>query len=74
MLWKAMMSRWLFAGFVLTVAGLPWHSVSADGESRKYVVGVENEDYFPHYRFRDGRYSGYGRDLLDAFALPSGQK
>lgn len=71
---KTMMSRWLLAGFILMAAVLPWYSVSAEQASRTYVVGVENEDYFPHYRYRDGRYSGYGRDLLDVFAEWAGVK
>lgn len=67
-----MKHRWLLVAFILTLVGLPWQSVSADDGPAGYVVGVENEDYFPHYRYLDGRYSGYGRDLLDAFAQWAG--
>ena len=31
------------------------------------LVGVEDSRYLPHYAFEEGRYSGFGRELLDAF-------
>lgn len=37
-----------------------------------YVVGVENLYYLPAYAVEDGAYTGFARDLLDAFAADSG--
>ena len=31
------------------------------------IVGVEDNQYLPHYSFSERRYSGLGRDILDAF-------
>ncbi len=33
-----------------------------------YIVGVEDLDYYPYYSNRNGDYSGFSRELLDAFA------
>ncbi|AVG16497.1 hypothetical protein CFN79_11915 [Chromobacterium vaccinii] len=37
-----------------------------------FVVGVEEIDYYPLHSCVNGKFSGYGRDLLDAFAKQSG--
>jgi ABC-type amino acid transport substrate-binding protein len=37
-----------------------------------YVVGVENLYYLPAYAIEDGAYTGFARELLDAFAADSG--
>lgn len=37
-----------------------------------FVVGVEEIDYYPLHSCINGKFSGYGRDLLDAFAKQSG--
>ena len=37
-----------------------------------FVVGVEEIDYYPLHSYANGKFSGYGRDLLDAFAKQSG--
>ena len=39
-----------------------------------YVVGVEALDYYPHYSNADGEFSGFARDLLDAFARSQGYR
>ncbi|MCD8520768.1 MAG: transporter substrate-binding domain-containing protein [Saccharospirillaceae bacterium] len=31
------------------------------------IIGVETTDYAPYYHLQDNRYSGLGRDILDAF-------
>jgi len=36
------------------------------------TVGVEELDYYPQYRWADGQYTGYARDVLDAFAKDKG--
>ncbi len=40
-------------------------------QSKVYVVGVENIDYFPHYTYENGKFEGHGRAILDAFATRS---
>ncbi|MGC0151909.1 substrate-binding periplasmic protein [Chromobacterium vaccinii] len=37
-----------------------------------FTIGVEEVDYYPLHRCVNGNFSGYGRDLLDAFAKQSG--
>ncbi|WP_161793056.1 transporter substrate-binding domain-containing protein [Chromobacterium piscinae] len=37
-----------------------------------FVVGVEEIDYYPLHSCTNGKFFGYGRDLLDAFAKQSG--
>jgi polar amino acid transport system substrate-binding protein len=43
-------------------------AVSAAGAQTRYIVGVENIAYMPYYAFEDGRYGGFVREVLDAFA------
>lgn len=57
-----------FLMFTLTFA-LQMHGASAQ---ERYVVGVEDLDYYPHYRAKDGTYDGFGRTVLDAFADDTG--
>ncbi|MFD2111433.1 substrate-binding periplasmic protein [Thiorhodococcus fuscus] len=38
----------------------------------RYLVGVENIDYRPFQNGLSGRFEGFGRDLLDAFAEDAG--
>lgn len=37
-----------------------------------FKVGVELQPYMPYYSVQKGQYLGYGRDLLDAFAVHQG--
>lgn len=39
-----------------------------------YEVGVEALDYYPHYSNAQGAFSGFARDLLDAFAQSQGYR
>lgn len=39
-----------------------------------FIVGVENIDYYPHFAYRDGKYEGFARELLDLFAKKHGYK
>lgn len=43
-------------------------------ESKTIVVGVENLAFQPHYGTHNGEYTGYFRDLMDAFAKREGIK
>ncbi len=56
---------WLLM-LALAVAG------NAFAVGKTYTIGVEELDYFPAYAMRDGVYSGYSRELLDAFAKERG--
>ncbi len=49
------------------------HPAGAEEARRtEYVVGVESFYYPPHYYLNNGEFSGYARDLLDAFAAARG--
>jgi len=37
-----------------------------------YIIGVEQNDYLPYWQGSNSEYSGFGRELLDAFAEYSG--
>jgi len=54
--------RFLLMLLLLAFAG------GAAGEPQRYVVGVEQIDYYPVYAVRDGEYVGAAREILDAFA------
>ncbi len=58
----------MLAGLLAAFAGA---AVAAD---RIYTVGVENLDYYPVYAVKDGHYSGYAREVLDAFAKERGYR
>ncbi|WP_434629125.1 substrate-binding periplasmic protein [Chromobacterium sp. CV08] len=40
--------------------------------AKSFVIGVEDVDYYPLHSCVNGKFSGYGRDLLDAFAKQAG--
>lgn len=37
-----------------------------------YKIGVENINYLPHYSTDKGEYSGFGREIMDAFSKDAG--
>lgn len=43
-------------------------------QARELVVGVEAIDYSPVYGYRDGRFVGAGREILEAFAQAKGHR
>ena len=51
----------------LIVAVLTACLLSSPAFSGNYTIGVENTDYMPLYRGDTGEFSGYARELLDAF-------
>jgi ABC-type amino acid transport substrate-binding protein len=54
---------WLLAGFLSVNGAL----------AQPYVIGVEQQDFRPHYWVGDqGEYQGFARDLLDLFARDAG--
>ncbi|NKN34045.1 substrate-binding periplasmic protein [Marichromatium bheemlicum] len=44
----------------------------AQAAEERYVIGVENIDYLPHYAAHTGRFEGFARELFDAFAAAAG--
>ncbi len=44
----------------------------ANAQDKRFVIGVEEINYYPLYRTTDGQYQGYARELLDAFAKANG--
>jgi hypothetical protein len=40
--------------------------------AQPFIIGVEENEYFPHYAYIDGQYRGFGRELLDAFFTAKG--
>lgn len=44
----------------------------AAAAGKTYTIGVEDLDYFPVYATKDGNYTGYAREVLDAFAKERG--
>jgi len=61
---------------ILLAAGLAgWpgaRAASAADMPTRFVVGVEELDYAPHYTTLSGTFRGFGRIVLDAFAADSG--
>ena len=55
----------LIIGFIIC------NSASVFAET-KFIIGVEDNRYFPHYSYEDGEYIGIGRQLLDAFFTAKG--
>ncbi len=37
-------------------------------ETKSFIIGVDNTEYYPMYGYKDGKYTGYARELLDSFA------
>ncbi len=47
-------------------------TLCSNSVAKEYVVGVENLDYLPYYAGVKKKYSGFAKDLLDAFAKDQG--
>ena len=47
---------------------------SATAAGKTYTIGVEELDYSPVYATKDGNYTGYAREVLDAFAKERGYR
>ena len=65
------MSRRWFNAFWVVLLVLSWASFGL-AQSPTYIVGVEELPYLPHYTSHDKTYSGFARELLDAFAQQQG--
>ncbi|WP_137940113.1 transporter substrate-binding domain-containing protein [Chitinivorax sp. B] len=63
-----MLARFLHV-LLLLVGVLTINDGATAEEPKVYTVGVEDyENFLPYSQFKDGRYSGLGKDILDAFA------
>lgn len=56
----------------LLVAALLGLSPAAVASQPRLVVGVEDQHYLPVYSYDNGAYTGFARELLDAFARDRG--
>ncbi|MCA1972275.1 MAG: transporter substrate-binding domain-containing protein [Caenispirillum sp.] len=60
----------LFRFSAAAVVALLTSAGTADADT--FRVGVEDLRYYPHYNYENGAWTGFGRDLLDAFAADAG--
>ncbi|HEX5311769.1 transporter substrate-binding domain-containing protein [Aquabacterium sp.] len=59
---------------VVSLAGLGLAHAAWAADPKTITVGVENLAFQPHYGTQNGEYTGYFRDLMDAFAKKEGLK
>ncbi len=64
-----MAARFVRILIVLVLISVP---VAIPAQNRTYLVGVEKLDYLPYYSDRSGKYMGFAREILDAFAKKQG--
>ncbi|MBF0225702.1 MAG: transporter substrate-binding domain-containing protein [Desulfobacterales bacterium] len=57
--------------FILTFCML-WFSGICFSETKEFVIGVEDLEYFPHYTHDGEYYKGYAREFFDNFAKQKG--
>ncbi|MVW74092.1 substrate-binding periplasmic protein [Pseudomonas xionganensis] len=48
--------------------------LSTSLQAQTFTIGVELQPYMPYSSVEEGRYLGYGRELLDAFAAQAGHE
>ncbi|UTW05878.1 substrate-binding periplasmic protein [Pseudomonas benzenivorans] len=63
------MKTWLPVILSLSLLG-----VAARATAEQFRVGVERQPDLPYFTVQDGRYQGYARELLDAFAADQGHE
>ena len=56
-----LLSVWLFA-------------LDLSAQPKQFVIGVEDQLYYPHYQYKDGNFSGFAREVLEEFARYKGFK
>lgn len=57
---------------LLIALSLSLSTAYAAAETKFFTVGVEEQLYYPHYHYENGEFSGYARELLDAYAQHNG--
>jgi polar amino acid transport system substrate-binding protein len=72
MLHRSFMAPLLTAFIIAGIpASLPLPAAAED--TRNFTVGVEDyENFLPYSEYKDGKYAGLGKDMLDAFAKQQG--
>lgn len=58
---------------LLLALALPF-SAPAAAQAKEFTVGVETTEYYPIYAVRDQQWTGFSREVLDAFAAKKGYK
>lgn len=53
---------------ILVAALFLLNGMPAAAADKIFTIGVEDLDYYPAYKVQNGNYTGYARELLDAFA------
>ncbi len=61
-----------FIRIILRVLVLNCLIINAYSQGKTFIVGVENLSYLPYYSAETGDYTGFSRDVLDAFAKKHG--
>ena len=56
------------ATICLSIIILSISSWARPEEKTRYIVGVENQLYYPHYHYENNKFSGFARAILDRFA------
>ncbi len=73
------MNNRLLAGYkrgliVALVLAIMIFDASYAARAESFKIGVEDSSYLPHFGVTNGEFTGYARDLLDAFANDAGHK
>ena len=59
---------------ILFAATFTLSGVALAAPAKTFTIGVEDLDYYPVYAIQNGNYTGYARELLDAFAKDRGYR
>lgn len=60
--------------FILGLMSLALISPTYSSDETTFIIGVEDNRYFPHYSYENGEYKGIGKQILDAFFTSKGYK
>ena len=63
-----------FKNLFITSVGLTLMFAAGNASAKTFKIGVENLKYYPHYDNNDGKYDGFAREILDAFAKSKSYK
>lgn len=64
----------LICSLIFYLASILFAVTANASDNVTFIIGVEDNRYFPHYSYEDGEYSGIGRQILDAFFISKGYK
>ena len=60
----AVLVGWFFSSLIMAQQSQP----------QVFIVGVEEQLYYPHSQYKNKQFSGYAREFLDAFAVAKGYR